>query len=271
MITEANFSTIDTEVKANINEVLDFIKANMPQDYVLFLADAEYKAKYANNAQGLNPYVIDNQEDKYRDETRLNFLIEFLKTFYRFPNHESVDDSEIRLNMEMMIYSHLWEAKPFLKKLYRLAHISNREAYNWDVNVPPMGKHDFIRLQTRNVFEANHFTIANVIRNGFHTSLRNAFAHSEYSFDLRNSRIWLDNYNGEAWEIQELSFDEWSNRFSYSVLLNYHLLNITHHRRVSLNADFRTNRYTIAHPSNVRGVRHVDIIYTPEHDAFNFA
>lgn len=271
MITEANFALINTEVQDSINAVFDSMRANQREDYILFLADAEYKAKYENNAQGLSPFVIDNREDKYMDETRLNFLIQFLQTFYRFPEHQDVDNSEIRLNMELMIYSHLWEAKPLLKRLFRLAHIAHNEPYHWDVVVPPMGKHDFIRQHIRDIFRADNFHIADVITSGFHTSLRNAFAHSEYAFDNQTGRIWLDNYGGQAWELQDISFDDWTRRFCYSVLMNYHLLNITHQRRTSINADFNTDRYTISHPSNVRGVRRVNIIYHPEQDSFSFA
>jgi len=271
MITAANFALINTEIQENINEVFDSIRINRTEDYILFLADAEYKAKYENNSQGLSPFVIDNREDKYQDETRLNFLVQFLQNFYLFPENQDVDNSEIRLNMEMMIYSHVWEAKPFLKKLFRLAHISNNEPYQWDVSVPPMGKHDFIRQQIRDIFRANNFQIAEVIRSGFHTSLRNAFAHSEYAFDNQNGRIWLDNYGGQAWELRDISFDDWSRRFCYSVLLNYHLLNITHQRRTNINTEFKTDTYTISHPSNVRGVRRVDILYHEAHDSFSFA
>lgn len=79
--------------------------------------------------------------DRYKDETRLKFLSNFLSNFHSFPtSQQATDDNEQRIHMELMGYSHIWESKPFLKKLHRLAHINNGEEYNWKVAVPEMGK-----------------------------------------------------------------------------------------------------------------------------------
>lgn len=84
-----------------------------------------------------------------------------------------------------MHHSRPLKKQPLLKKLYRFAHLANSESYHWKVVVPDMSKHDFIRNEIRQVFDDKGNPIAATIRNGFHTSLRNAFAHSEYSFDTK--------------------------------------------------------------------------------------
>ena len=88
-----------------------------------------------------------------------------------------------------------------------------------------MGKHDFIRNEIRNVFKNSNLDLHKVITKGFHTSLRNAFAHSDYYFQFDNPEIYLTNYGGANWEIQSISFDEWTIRFCYSFLLSYTFLN----------------------------------------------
>lgn len=273
MITRQEFTDIDKEIQDSFQMTFDNLKANNLSNYVLFLADGEYVKKYENTVQNFNPFVIDNRMDRYKDETRLRFLTNFLSTFYSFPIIQpATDDNEQRIQMELMIYCHIWESKPFLKKLNRLAHISNGEEYNWDVSVPDMSKHDFIRNDIRAAFEKTKNNLGQIIKKGFHTSLRNAFAHSEFSIDTinGNKRIWLDTYTGKDWDIQEVSFDDWSKKFVYSALLSYHLLNLTHKNRTSLNTDTGTDTFLIKHPSKYVEFRETNIIYRQEHDAFNF-
>lgn len=275
MITRNDFAAIDTEIKQVITTTLDDLRIANLNGYLLFLADAEYKPEYDSPHSNLNPNVIENKMDWYKDEARIRFLAEFLSTFYHFkvPQTET-DDNIQRLHMELMIYSHIWEAKPFLKKLYRLAHLTNGEDYAWSVTIDDMGKHKFIRDDIRQAFQDNDNAIADIIRSGFHTSLRNAFAHSEYWFDTMNdhNRIILDNFkDAYPGELDQVSFNEWSRRFVYSALFSYHFFHIAHLKRQSLVADTGTHIYTIQLPNKCGGsTSAVEIIYRQQHDAFGF-
>lgn len=272
MITEADFRQVNDEVVDAINQVLDTIRAASTGNYVLFLADGEYVAKYENTSPPSEPRVIDSRVDGYDDESRVKFLVQFLQSFYTFPKSAGgvVDDSEIRQQMELMIYTHVWESKPFLKKLFRLASLIIGNGYQWDVTVPPMGKHDFIRNEIRQKLEDNGMHLFQVIKNGFHTSVRNAFAHSEYSFDDKNKLIWLRNYGGASWELENISFDDWSKRFIYTILLAYRLMEIGDQRRRNLINDFGTDIFEIDYPIKAGGVVKIKIKYRVEHNAFGF-
>lgn len=270
MITRLEFASVDKEVKDCIQQTLNNVRANSIDNYVLFLADGEYRKEYSSQ---FNPFVIDDRVDKFKDETRLKFLSNFLSSFYSFPNSQNnTDDNEQRLHMELMIYSHIWESKPFLRKLHRLAHLDNNEDYNWNVVVPDMRKHDFIRNDIRKTMETSKNPLAEVIKKGFHSSLRNAFAHSDYSFDSfeKVRRIYLDNYSGESWELRDISFNDWSLRFVYSALLSFYLLDLTHKNRVNLINDFGTDTFNIKHPSISGTLNNVKIIYRQKYDQFNF-
>jgi len=273
MLTKQTFAVIDKEIKDCIQKTLDNIKANSIDNYVLFLAVGEYRKEYISPQLKISPFVIDYRMDKYKDETRLKFLSNFLSAFYSFPSSQSsTDDNEQRLHMELMIYSHIWESKPFLRKLHRFAHLDNKEEYNWNVIIPDMRKHNFIRNDIRKAFEINNNPLAEVIKKGFHTSLRNAFAHSEYSFDSNDKvrSIILYNYSGEPWELRDISFNDWSLRFVYSALLSYYLLDLTHKSRINLINEFGKDTFNIKHPSKSGGLNNVIIEYRQECDSFNF-
>lgn len=273
MISRTDFAAIDTEIKEAINKTLDDLKQSNQNNYALFLADGEYNRELEKNTLSLNPHVVDSRMDRYKDASRLDFLSQFMSTFYGFPSSQtSTDDNLQRLHMELMVYTHIWEAKPFLKKLYRLAHLTDGGQYVWNVPIPEMSKHDFIRNDIRQIFENKNNPLYQIIKNGFHTSLRNAFAHSEYYFDTINNRkrIILDNYGGDTWELRDISFDDWSKRFVHSALLSYYLLDLAQKHRVNLIESTGTDMFQIKIPSRVNGFDFVWIKYEKEFDRFSF-
>ena len=196
-------------------------------------------------------------------------MVNFLKKFYSFSGSNDVSDEKERIHIELMIYTHIWESTPLLKSLFRLAHVSSGCEYPWKISIPEMGKHEFIRNTIRPAFENSN--IPKVIRNGFHTSLRNAFAHSEYYFDIFGKDIIiLDNYKGKEWELSNISFNNWSKRFVYSVLLSYNLLDLKFKNRHSLISEHKTNRYLIRCPSKSGLITNEYISYNETKDNFFF-
>lgn len=287
MITFSDFQSINNEVKTAISDAFDSMKKKSPMDYILFLANGDYRKEYDNPKSKILPHVIDYQGYFQQDSTRLNFLSIFLKKFYSFSSSKSlmqrifsllsfkskttppkdIQDDELRMSIELMIYSHTWESEQFLKDLYRLTKILDNNKYKWDVNVPEMGKHTFIRSEIRDCLKAMNNPIADIITNGFHTSIRNAFAHSQYNLDMHTKLLWLDNYRGESWELRNLSFDEMSRRFVYSTLLTYHLINTKYNRRKSIIQDFGKNRFEINLPNKSN---QYFILYDKRKGHFNF-
>ncbi|HAK75507.1 MAG TPA: hypothetical protein DCR35_08955 [Runella sp.] len=272
MITLQEVVNIDKRIREAIENTLDALRVASLPNYVLFLADGEH-IKELEPIMNMNPFGIDYRMDRLRDHDRFEFLVQFIQTFYSGANGQtSIDDNTQRIHMELMIYTHIWESKPFLKRLYRLAHISNGEEYLWIVSIPDTGKHKFILKTIRETFYNTNNDLGDIIKRGFHTSLRNAFAHSEYFFNnLNNEReIALDNSGGQAWELDCITYDDWSKRFVYSALLSYHLLSVTFDKRKSLIADTGTDTFTIKQPTRAGGLRDVNIVYGEEDDTFRF-
>lgn len=273
MITKQDFELINKEVVSSLEEALNFLRVNcLEHNYILYLADGEYVERFKRSRLKLSPYTIDNREDGYKDESRLNFFIQFMQIFYSFPTGiNATDDNEYKLTMELMIYTHVWESKPFLKQLFRLAELANGKSYDWNVQVPELSKHQFIRKQIRDTLKKKRLHLANIISNGFHTSLRNAFAHSEYRLNDKYKFIHLDTYKGETWDIEKISFDDWSKRFAYTALLSYHFLNLRAQKRKALPNDFGKTEFFITLPINERKFK-VRTIYYDEHwDKFSFS
>ncbi|QNN42631.1 hypothetical protein [Pedobacter roseus] len=271
MITLKKFRKIDQEVKDAIEEAFDYISArSLEHNYLLFLAEGEFHARPINSSLNLNPYTIDNRGDRYKDESRLRFFIEFMKNQYGFPSGQtSIPDDEYRITIEMMVYTHIWEAKAFLRQLYRLATLVSGASYPWKVEVPEMSRHTYIRMDIRDVLAGKKLKLANVISNGFLTSLRNAFAHSEYQIDMHNKQIHLDTYKGARWDIPLISFDDWSLRFAYSALLSYHFLNIKARKRKEYGT--AKPKTLIMHPiTSERHFRARYIYYDQRRNSFGF-
>jgi hypothetical protein len=220
MITREEFKKIHLEVKNAIRDAFIFAHQNSlnKNDFVQFLAHSEYIESLEKTQ--INPYIIDYTEHRHRDAFRLNHLARYLNDAYTFKNGQT-EDSDDNFARELMIYTHIWESKPFLRQLRRLALLTNSEEYGWIVDVPDSSKRNFIKEQIREIFDEKKIPLGEVIKKGYHSSLRNAFAHSEFYFDDYSSQIILTNYKGENWEIQKISYNNWTKRFCYSFLLSY--------------------------------------------------
>jgi hypothetical protein len=273
MITRDEYVNLDSEIKQSIETTFDYLIKNHLPDFILFLADAELDTTSKKSNLKINPYAIEDGVDDFKDETRLVFLSQFLTNYYSFPySQKFIDNDQYRLQLELMIYCHIWESKPFLKKLRRIASLINGESYLWEVEIPPTTKYEFIRDNIRLIIKDQNNNLSEIIFKGFHSTLRNAFAHSEYSFDTMNNhnRINLYNYSGKNWDINHISFDDWSKRFLYSVLLSYHLMRITDSYKKEIIEKTGKDTFEINYPSQSKKMRNQKIIYSKKNNSFHF-
>ncbi len=115
--------------------------------------------------------------------------------------------------------------------------------------------------------------LSNIIKKGYHSSLRNAFAHSQYHYDLASNddKIYLDNYKGKKWEMKRISFSDWTERFMYSSFLSYHLYNCLRLRRKNLPTEFNSSIFEIVRPyRDVITMMQVPVVYDKEKDEFRY-
>jgi hypothetical protein len=267
MITKEQFAAIEQEVEDSLSELFGYIAENCEfEDYLFLLADGEYKAEM--QSVSANPHVIDYIINKRMDRSRMEFFSQFAGKYYSFDGFVRVENDSYRAHLEMMIYTHVWESEHFLKQLFRLSELISSGNYAWSVTVPPMGKHEFIRTDIRSKFEAKGLSIAAVMKKGYHSSLRNAFAHSQYYYNTNNQEIELANFGGATWELREITFDAWSSRFCYSIWLNYKLHVQLHHLRINIANGTGSNRWTINYPNEPQPIK---IEYNVESDTFAYS
>lgn len=250
MITKENYLRIWGEVKECVDDALDSIKSKSESNYILLLANGEYNELYMRRST-CNPNTIECSLDNMLDYDRLEFLTDFLQTFYSFDGFGKVEDDVQRLHMELMIYTHIWESQPFLKKMYRIAHSLKGDRYAWSVSVPRQSRQEFIRKEITLVLRREESCLSEIIKKGFHSSLRNAFAHSQYYFSLNSDvkSIHLANFGGRSWELRDIGLDDWSVRFVYSALLTYHLYHSLKSRKENIVEEFNRCKFIIDWPS----------------------
>jgi len=275
VITKARFDQIHDEVKEAIEELFDYVKNRNEGNYVLFLADAEYKPQYKGS--GLSPYVISSMEDYYAETARLEFSQYFLNTNYGMGAClQQTTDNPTKMNIELMVYCHIWESNKFLKQLSRLLDIANGKSYPWQVSeIPEFGKHTFIRTQIRDGFKKLGLKIATIMTNGFRTSLRNSFVHGEFEIDYNTLVMTLHTYKRPRKidpnkELDKISADQWTNFFIYSVLFNYLLMTEKDKRKRDIVAELGTDEPLVIHPINERRFRALKIYYDNSRNSFSF-
>lgn len=272
MIDLREYERVESEIKETLFTALEKIKSKNLSNYILLLAYGEYNEDILQS-KSLNPNLIEYTLDRHHDFDRMSFLAKMLNNFH--PSTYDDDNYEIEqvLHLQLMTYTHIWESKSFLKTLYRIAHLLNGDSYKWSVNVPDMTKHSFIRYDIREVMDDNNCTLSNIIKKGYHSSLRNAFAHSEYYFDFisTSKSIELNNYKGKEWEIKNITLNDWSERFVYSALLSYYLYTLINERKKSIVEELGTSVFTIEWPSrDGRKVLKKDIMYCESMAEFKF-
>jgi len=247
---------------------MNHLYINNSKDYVLLLASGEYDKIIAQNKTlNSSPYKISGHgKDYYYDYTRQRFLCDFLNTYYSFVNKKELQDDEYRINIEFLIYTHIWEAKSLLKKLYRLANLLCGNEYDWKITISQFRKSDFINNKIINPFNIANCLLGKIIKDNYKTELRNAIAHSDYQIDIHNRRIRYKSKSG----LNNTSFDDWSIHFAYSFCLSYYFLNIINERRRRIIQDIGKNCFTIKMPFSDGTRKHVLIQYEADKDEFGY-
>lgn len=187
------------------------------QDYlsfVLFIGRADVIPELQQSNQ--TACVIDYQLDRYYDKTREGFYIRYLRRNYgrdgfRYEGDDGIDD----LNIEMMIYDHLWDSFYFLKSLVRVASILSGNGYVWHPKIPNNGKWNYIHDNIINPLKECGSSLGKIVDKAYSSDIRNSFAHSLYIINEESRTITLRPNRG----ITTISFDDFQKKFLYSVVL----------------------------------------------------
>lgn len=235
-MTITDFRYWESEILCIVDRLLDKIKNISFSDYVLLLSRASYQVE--NEGTFLSPYVIQSNLELIQDESRRQFLHTYLNQYTYFLEKNifyTNDMLEYNVNMQLMLYSHVWESRCFLMNLKRIVSILSRKGYVWRIpfqrpqkkegnKMIPINKGKFISDEMLAPLKTTDDFLYNFLNSIYDCNIRNGYSHSMYQIDMDQGMINIlnsDSYKTET----SISFSEWEEIFCKSVLFSYHLIN----------------------------------------------
>ena len=228
MFNQENFKKIKSRVVKAVTELYNTAIENQKyqNDIVLFYSDAHYDSTLPEN---YNKFIVGTGIEGIDDYPRIHFLIDFMRSRKEKDMLSSWDQEKIQkfkkytINLELMMYTHLWEAKRSLTLLTQLCNLIQTKPYQWDINIPWNTKHNYIKNEIEQIFLDHTLDAGKIIQESYHSQLKNAFLHGNYTFN-KSGYIKLNNYRDTDCKYNAISFDKWEKKFLNSVLLHFEIL-----------------------------------------------
>ncbi len=202
------------------SEVLLHIAQSYPNDFIPLIAKGEY---IEHSVKGVSNYMLDYMGDIYKDTTRQKFYITYLNRNYSKEGFYYTNSEEdfFDLNVEIMIFSQIWESISFLKYIARLASIVSGEGYKWNMDIPNRNLHYFITESIITPLTKRGFKVGNLLRDNYNSLIRNAFAHSQYDIDMERQKIdFVHLLGGKKSQKEEIALDKFQEMFLYAIILD---------------------------------------------------
>lgn len=218
-------SKVLDEVCDAIEEAFDSICKADYNAFILFIGRAEIQ-------RGLKAIVgtdcvMEYMLDVYYDETRADYYLDYLRKNYSRDGYNYDGSTGANdVTTVLTIYSHLWESSYFMKSLYRISGIIQGKGYLWENVLPTHDVHKHFHENVVEPLKEKGMKLGTIIEKGYKSSIRNAFAHSLYTVDVKSRELYIRPKSG----YEKFTFEEFQERFLYSVILmnkmeNYQELN----------------------------------------------
>lgn len=260
-MTLSEFKFYEQEVVDFVNYLLDKVKEKNFSEYVLLLSRASYQVENENTY--LSPYVIQSNLEIMQDMSRQQFLHTYLNQYIALLSDNVFMSNEIQefnINIQLMIYSHVWESHRFLMNLKRISSILSGKGYEWRISFErpqkkssnkmiPINKGKMIKEEILELLYSFDEKIGTFISGLYDSSIRNGYAHSLYQINMDEGNIRI--LKSETYSVEkEVNFFDWETTFFYSVLLSYHLTKSIIDRLNSFMEDYpEIKQVTISWPS----------------------
>lgn len=198
-----------------------------------------------NFDEKLSPYLIGPNVEGHSDDTHYSFITHYVQnhltnqSYTEYLKSIEFEESKIQeidkviyhetmsVQTEMLIYLKIWQSDTFIKKLYQLVLLINKQPYDWHFKITrynreknTTGTRDvIIREKIRDKLDKDLPILKNHIEKAYSSQVRNAIAHSEYA--ILGRRIELLNYdrNDPHSQMQSISFDDWVDRFHETLMI----------------------------------------------------
>ena len=260
-MTLSEFKFYEQEVVDFVNNLLDKVKEKNFSQYVLLLSRASYQVENENTY--LSPYVIQSYLEIMQDMSRQQFLHTYLNQYISLLEEKvfmSDEIQEFNINIQLMIYSHVWESRRFLMNLKRISSILSGKGYKWRISFErtqkkssnkkiPINKGKMIQEKILEPLCSFDEKIGSFISGLYDSTIRNGYSHSLYQINMDEGNIRI--LKSETYSVEkEVNFFDWEITFFYSVLLSYHLTKSIMDRLNSFMEDYpEIKQVTISWPS----------------------
>ena len=235
-MTIDKFHKIENKVIETITDSFEKAINISISDFILLVARGGYHKHLDKPEIDLTPFVIEDRKDFLIDLTRRKFFVKYINDYVsRLLKEKSLsdDEKEYDTNIQLMIYTHIWESHLFLNQLVRLAEIQLGMGYDWKTKLdyPKKNNHHreskmchvkkgpYIENSIINRFEESDCNMAQLIKHCYLKDLRDDFAHSTYYIN-KNTIL---SHGSDLFCGPSISIGEWEDKFVSSMLLSYHL------------------------------------------------
>ena len=172
--------------------------------------------------------------DKYRTTFVFNKSSEEYRNSLIWSSERSSEIEEVlreealSIQLEMLIYLKIWEADLFIKWMYELGRILNSEPYDWYFSLAKGQKE-------KKTLPSRHQTLIELIQNkippelevlkrsmeeAYVINIRNAIAHSNYSFHGDVISFSFYNSINSRSETKSIKFEDWSQIFHKTLMIH---------------------------------------------------
>lgn len=231
-MTYAEYKILRKEVLETIEYIFCQMKKRDFKSYALFLASA-YKDDLYRRIPPHVPFATEYVFDQYIDETRNSFMSEYLMSFVdylRNPNSLMFFSQSYNINLQLMIYTHIWESKLFLKRMVRMANILAGNGYVWDIPFVHKNRNDqeidikkgqLISNTILSLLRKSDDRVYQFLNSLYDSNLRNSFAHSMYMIDENEKKIKTIENAFNCFD-KSIGFGQWEDNFVKIALFSYH-------------------------------------------------
>ena len=232
------------QIRTNVSRVVDALMFRLYHksynDFILLIARGQIIPGLERVSPSHSNYSLDYMLDEHYDETREKYYVEYLNSKYKKDGFDyRTDDGFFCLNIELMIYCHIWESSLFLKSLKHITDLLTGQEYDWGLELPDMKIKPFIKDSIIKPLVDIENEFGQLLKKAYSPNLRNSFAHSLYHIDMECRKIYLyiKRPDEEDCVGRVITFEEFQEKFLYSISLCYLLrLSINHQRDMAANS-----------------------------------
>ena len=233
MIFEQLIKAHDQEVKDGINELFDVAFANQldENDMLLVTSHCHRMENWKDiDLSEISPFVVGVGVVGHEEHNFYEFYHEYRQQYYDkdvfdAANSEEKEKAErLTINIEFMIYLKLWENDAFLRRIFNLVRLCNKDYYRWDFKPDVFDSRErLIRNKIMQRVKKLCPKFYALLEEIYIPQLRGAFAHNKYFFSGKYISITNKNYR-DGFDLGSILIDDWYKVFNKSVLLYNHYL-----------------------------------------------